>query len=303
MTTENIILLAILLVILLETSYIMYKIQRQQTRSKNTSVYVDTSVLIDGRILAIAETGFITAELVIPRSVISELQLLADGSDHEKRSRARNGLDIAQKLRECEAVTVTLLQDGAAKEGVDERLLQLAKKHGGMICTIDYNLNKVAQVEGIRVLNVNELAKNVRLLHLPGEVRSIELTQKGQDSHQGIGYIEDGTMVVVENASRYIGKTVDVEFIRALQTDAGKMMFAKMRNTTHDTKKATAKPNKSIKGRRTNERANVSPVSTRQSQAASPKSVKSRTHSSHKQTKKSSASSEDRLINLVENQR
>lgn len=230
MTTETITMLALLVVILIQTSYTLYKLHHQQVRSKNQAVYVDTSVLIDGRILPIAETGFITAELVIPRSVVGELQFLADGADHEKRARARHGLDIATKLRECESVTVTLLQDGVATRGVDERLLELAKKHSGMICTIDYNLNKVAQVEGIRVLNVNELAKNVRFFHLPGETRLIELTQKGQDSHQGIGYIEDGTMVVVEHASKYIGKKVEVEFVRALQTDAGKMMFAKLRS-------------------------------------------------------------------------
>lgn len=286
MTTENIILLALLLVILLQTSYLVYKISNQQMRSKNTSVYVDTSVLIDGRILAIAETGFITAELVIPRSVISELQLLADGSDHEKRARARHGLDIASKLRECDAVTVTLLQDGAARQGVDERLLQLAKKHGGMICTIDYNLNKVAQVEGIRVLNVNELAKNVRFSHLPGETRQIALTQKGQDSHQGVGYIEDGTMVVVENASKYIGKTVEVEFIRVLQTDAGKMMFAKMHTKSSEPK------TRSLRGRRPQNQEKKSSTLSRTSKHTKP--------SARRKPAARTESNEDRLINLID---
>lgn len=286
MTTENIILLALLLVILLQTSYLVYKISNQQMRSKNTSVYVDTSVLIDGRILAIAETGFITAELVIPRSVISELQLLADGSDHDKRARARHGLDIASKLRECDAVTVTLLQDGAARQGVDERLLQLAKKHGGMICTIDYNLNKVAQVEGIRVLNVNELAKNVRFSHLPGETRQIALTQKGQDSHQGVGYIEDGTMVVVENASKYIGKTVEVEFIRALQTDAGKMMFAKMHTKPSEPKI------RSVRGRR--------PQNQEQKGSAALRTSRHTKSSARRKATPRTETNEDRLINLID---
>lgn len=286
MTTENTALLAIAFVILLQTSYIVYKLQRQQARSKNNAVYVDTSVLIDGRILAIAETGFITAELVIPRSVVSELQLLADGADHEKRARARHGLDIATQLRECDSVTVTLLQDGAAKSGVDERLLELAKKHGGMICTIDYNLNKVAQVEGIRVLNVNELAKNVRFSHLPGETRSLMLTQKGQDSHQGVGYIEDGTMVVVEQASKYIGKSVEVEFIRALQTDAGKMMFARLANTPTATE--TKKRTHNNKGRRP--QANQSATSKSTTSAKTPKRTSA----------KSRETSEDRLLNLID---
>lgn len=290
MTTENTALLAIAFVILLQTSYIVYKLQRQQARSKNNAVYVDTSVLIDGRILAIAETGFITAELVIPRSVVSELQLLADGADHEKRARARHGLDIATQLRECDAVTVTLLQDGAAKNGVDERLLELAKKHGGMICTIDYNLNKVAQVEGIRVLNVNELAKNVRFSHLPGETRSLMLTQKGQDSHQGVGYIEDGTMVVVEQASKYIGRSVEVEFIRALQTDAGKMMFARLANTPvmADTKKRT----NTSRGRRPQAQTHQN-TNTTTKPTVSPKASK-RTFAKSRET------SEDRLLNLID---
>jgi hypothetical protein len=125
-------------------------------------------------------------------------------------------------------VNVEILQDGSkAEEGVDERLLNLAKKHGAAVCTIDYNLNKVAVVEGITVLNVNELAKSLRMAYLPGEKMLLELVQKGQDSHQGVGYLPDGTMVVVEHAHKSIGKTVEVEFIRSLQTAAGKMMFAK----------------------------------------------------------------------------
>jgi hypothetical protein len=125
-------------------------------------------------------------------------------------------------------VDVEILQDGSkAEEGVDERLLKLAKKRSGAICTIDYNLNKVAVVEGIAVLNVNELAQSLRMAYLPGEKILLELVQKGQDSHQAVGYLADGTMVVIEHASKYIGQTVEVEFIRSLQTAAGKMMFAR----------------------------------------------------------------------------
>ena len=125
-------------------------------------------------------------------------------------------------------VEVELLQDGSrATEGVDERLLALAKKHQAVICTLDYNLNKVAVVEGIMVLNINELAQALRMAHLPGEELMIEVVQKGQDSHQGVGYLPDGTMVVVEQANKLIGQTVRVEIVRSLQTAAGKMMFAK----------------------------------------------------------------------------
>ena len=128
-----------------------------------------------------------------------------------------------------DTVDVHLLQDGStAEEGVDERLLNLAKKHGGMICTIDYNLNKVAQVEGIRVLNINELAKSIRMEFLPGERQSLALIQKGQNAQQAVGYTADGTMVVVDGATKRIGTTVDVEIVRSIQTDAGRMLFAKL---------------------------------------------------------------------------
>lgn len=228
MDIEQLIIAAVLLVILGEVTYLVTKLPRQ-INSKKRMIFVDTSVLIDGRIVAVAKSGFIGDTLVIPRSVIGELQFLADNADHEKRSRARHGLDVVKELQEMVEVDVTILQDGSkAEEGVDERLLKLAKKHGGAaIATIDYNLNKVAVVEGIVVLNVNELAQSLRMAYLPGEKMLLELVQKGQDSHQGVGYLTDGTMVVVEHASSQIGKTIEIEFIRSLQTQAGKMMFAR----------------------------------------------------------------------------
>jgi len=186
-------------------------------------------VLIDGRIIAVAQSGFIGSELKIPRSVIGELQFLADNADNEKRSRARHGLDVVSELQKMPNVKVSIFQDGSrAEEGVDERLLKLAKKYHGSICTIDYNLNKVAVVEGIDVLNVNDLAMSLRMAYLPGEKMLLELTQKGQDGHQAVGHLTDGTMVVVEHANNQIGKSVEIEFIRSLQTAAGKMMFAKL---------------------------------------------------------------------------
>lgn len=228
MNNETIFILAVLIVLLVEVTYLVKKLPRSQNGSKKRMILVDTSVLIDGRIMSVAKTGFIGDLLVIPRSVIGELQFLADNADHEKRSRARYGLDVVKDLQEMEQVEVTILQDGSkAAEGVDERLLTLAKKHHAAICTIDYNLNKVAVVEGIVVLNINELAQNLRMSHLPGERIRIELVQKGQDSHQGVGYLPDGTMVVVEHAVKQIGEIVEIEFIRSLQTAAGKMMFAK----------------------------------------------------------------------------
>lgn len=222
-------IIILLLAIAVETTYLSVKTTRTSHRTGLTPVFVDTSVLIDGRIVAIAQSGFLSRPLYIPRSVVGELQFLADNADAEKRSRARHGLDIINQLQSLPQVQVIIFPDGVkAEEGVDNRLLSLAKKHAGSLCTIDYNLNKVAVVEGIEVLNVNDLAKTLRMAYLPGEKARIELTQKGNDQHQAVGHLEDGTMVVVEHAYKQIGSVVEVEFIRSLQTAAGKMMFAKL---------------------------------------------------------------------------
>lgn len=229
MQTTELLLVVAVLAILAEVTYLVVKLPRQTNlRKQGRPILIDTSVLIDGRIIAVAKSGFIGDTLVIPRSVIGELQFLADNADHDKRARARHGLDVVTELQNMSHLDVEILQDGSkAEEGVDERLLNLAKKHAAAICTIDYNLNKVAVVEGITVLNVNELAQSLRMAYLPGEKMLLELVQKGQDAHQGVGYLGDGTMVVVEHASKYIGQSIEIEFIRSLQTAAGKMMFAK----------------------------------------------------------------------------
>lgn len=228
METKDMALLAVTLVILAEVTYLLARLPKTSIKSKNRAILVDTSVLMDGRITSIASTGFIGGTFVIPRSVIGELQFLADNADADKRSRARHGLDVVTELQRMEGIDVEILQDGSkATEGVDERLLSLAKRHSGVILTLDYNLNKVAVVEGITVLNINELAQSLRMSHLPGEQILIDLTQKGQDSHQAVGHLADGTMVVVEQSSSMIGQQVLVEVVRSLQTAAGKMMFAK----------------------------------------------------------------------------
>lgn len=227
----EIIIIATLLVIAAETTYLVVAqtIKFKHSKKQHMPIFVDTSVLIDGRIISIAESGFITSTLFIPRSVVGELQFLADNADTEKRSRARHGLDIVKELQSMANVQVEIFNDGTkAEEGVDNRLLKLAKEYNGAICTIDFNLNKVAQVEGIPVLNVNDLAKTLRMAYLPGEKIKLELTQKGNDQHQAVGHLDDGTMVVVEHASSHIGKVVEIEFIRGLQTAAGKMMFARL---------------------------------------------------------------------------
>jgi rRNA-processing protein FCF1 len=220
----------ILVVIFIETTILVLKNNdRILVGGGRRRVFVDTSSLIDGRILAVAHTGFIGDELVVSRSVLSELQLLADGSDSDKRARARYGLDVVAELQKISGLKVTIWRDEPfVSEGVDNRLIKLAKKHGGLIMTNDFNLNKVAVVEGITVLNINDLAQSLRSAFLPGESLELELVQKGSEAGQAIGYLPDGTMVVVEDASGGIGKSVRVEFIRYLQTSAGKMMFAKV---------------------------------------------------------------------------
>jgi len=226
----EIVIIALLLVIMFEVTYLVaVNTKRLSHKKEIRPIFVDTSVLIDGRIIAVARSGFISGKLSIPRSVIGELQYLADNADNEKRFRARHGLDVVAELQQMDSVKVDIFQDGSrAEEGVDERLLKLAKKYHGSICTIDYNLNKVALVEKINILNVNDLAMSLRMAYLPGEKMLLELTQKGQDAHQAVGHLSDGTMVVVEHANNRIGHIVEIEFIRSLQTAAGKMMFAKL---------------------------------------------------------------------------
>ena len=230
--TIELLLVAVTLVILGEVTYLLTKLPRSSIKSRQRAILLDTSVLIDGRILGIAKSGFMGGTLVIPRSVVGELQFLADNGDPDKRTRARYGLDVVSELQSMPGVEVELLQDGSrAKEGVDNQLLKLAKENNSAICTIDFNLNKVAVVEGIQVLNINELAQGLRMAHLPGETMLVELVQKGQDNHQAVGYLPDGTLVVVEQASSQIGQTVQVEVTRSLQTAAGKMMFARKAET------------------------------------------------------------------------
>ena len=241
----EIIILILLLVIAAEVTYLAAESYRKNRPVNQAPIFVDTSVLIDGRIVAIAESGFIARPLYIPRSVVGELQFLADNSDSEKRTRARHGLDVINQLQSIATVDVVIFADGVrAEEGVDNRLLELATSHNGALCTIDYNLNKVAVVQGIQVLNVNELAKTLRMAYLPGEKMKIELSQKGNESHQAVGHLPDGTMVVVEHAHKLIGSIVEVEFIRALQTAAGKMMFAKVVQSVAGSKSQVRKANR-----------------------------------------------------------
>lgn len=204
------------------------KMYNKRQPKKTTRVLLDTSAIMDGRVVEVVRSGFVPGELLVPRFVIAELQLLADKSDHTKRERARYGLSVIQQLQDSRHAELKIISDDIANEsGVDEKLVQLALRTGSMLYTTDYNLLKVAEIEGVRVLNINELAQNLRPSRLPGERAEIKIVQKGQEKSQGVGYLEDGTMVVVEKAGRMQGKMVPVEFTRNLQTTAGRMMFAK----------------------------------------------------------------------------
>lgn len=217
----------VLLAILAETSYLTYRITRKATTNKG-DILLDTSVLIDGRILAIARSGLMSSRLIVTRSVIRELQFMADKADHDKRERARYGLEVIEKLQELSGTTVEVREDGTTSEhGVDEQLIILAQKTGAKLCTIDYNLNKAARVQSVEIVNINELAHALRVIHLPGERIEVQLVQAGQEKKQAVGYLDDGTMVVVDDSRDMIGQSVAVELTRVLQTTAGRMMFAK----------------------------------------------------------------------------
>ena len=206
--------------------YLLWQKNNESQKIKNQMV-VDTSGLIDGRIIEIVGSGFVPPRLIIPQFVVAELQFLADQGDAYKRERARYGLDVVRRLQDMRQTEV-VIKPGMAKgiKEVDDKLVALAKKSGALLYTTDFNLNQVAQIEGVRVLNVNELAQGLRAMHLPGERGEIKITQIGQDRTQGVGYLEDGTMVVVEQAAKKLNQHVQVEFTRMLQTQAGKMMFA-----------------------------------------------------------------------------
>lgn len=192
---------------------------------------VDTSVLIDGRIADIAASGFITGTLIVAPSVIGELHKLADLGDNLKRGRGRRGLDILAKLQKEKKVKVEILaKDDPSGAGVDEKLVKLAADLRGKLLTVDWNLNKVASVRKIAVLNINELANAVKTAVLPNERLMITIRNMGREKDQGVGYLSDGTMVVVEAGASLIGKEVEVSVQKVLQTAAGKMVFARIAN-------------------------------------------------------------------------
>lgn len=196
---------------------------------------LDTSVIIDGRIVDVAATGIFESRIMVPRFVLNELQTVADSSDALKRSRGKRGLDVLQKLQSLGRIELhiwdgTLLGETGA-QGVDQKLLLLAKQENGRVITNDFNLNKVAVLQGVQVLNLNDLAKAVKPVVLPGEGLDVRVIKPGEAPQQGVGYLEDGTMVVVEGARRRVGATLHVTVTNSVQTSAGRMIFARLDQT------------------------------------------------------------------------
>lgn len=221
------IIFVICLVILAETTFLVMK-KYHTLGSSRRKVYVDTSALIDGRILNIARAGFIDGDLIVLKSVLRELQLLADGRDSEKRARARAGLETVSELERVVNINTEIIDDGEGRKKVDDELLKYARETKGAVLTLDYNLIKVAEAEKIETLNINDLALAVRTEFLPGEKIKLKITEKGANRGQGVGHLQDGTMVVVDKAAGKVGKELTVEFVRFHETSAGKIVFARI---------------------------------------------------------------------------
>lgn len=211
--------------------------------SKQSFKILDTSVIIDGRIADIAETGFLDGILVVPQFVLRELQLVADSADSMKRNRGRRGLDVLQRIQKMAHLNVQLIEEDFPNvKEVDLKLIELARLYDCKVVTNDFNLNKVAQLHGVSVLNINELANSLKPIVLPGEIMRVFILKEGKEYNQGVAYLDDGTMVVVDNAKRMISKTVDITVTSVLQTTAGKMIFGRFDERVHHVYDKAAPP-------------------------------------------------------------
>jgi uncharacterized protein YacL len=200
---------------------------------------LDTSVIIDGRIADIADTGFMEGNLMVPRFVLDELQYIADSSDSLKRARGRRGLDILNRMQRSSGIYIDVVDHDFPKiKGVDAKLVALAKKTNGKILTNDFNLNKVAELQGIKILNVNELANALKPVVLPGELMTVKIIKDGKEPGQGVGYLDDGTMIIVDNAQKYQGMSVEALVTSVLQTTAGRMIFSELKSVMAEKKPA-----------------------------------------------------------------
>ena len=198
--------------------------------SRHLPKLLDTSVIIDGRIADLCETGFLEGALIVPKFVLKELQYIADSPDDLKRLRGRRGLDILQRIQKQNRLRVEFLDTDIDRMDVDSKLVELALKMHAKIVTNDFNLSKVAQLRGIEVLNINHLANSLKSAVLPGEMMQVQILREGKSQGQGIAYMDDGTMVVIENARQFIGKEVNVAVTSVLQTTAGRMVFTEIRD-------------------------------------------------------------------------
>jgi len=218
------VILISLIIIVLQA--IIYK--KKLAKAELSKKLLDTSVIIDGRICDIAKTGFLEGVLIVPKFVLQELQLIADSSDNMKRSKGRRGLDVLNELRKVKGMTVEILdKDYKGTNKVDEKLVGVAKEIGAKIITNDYNLNKIAEIQGIEVLNINDLSNAIKPTFLPGEKIVVKIVKEGKEKDQGIAYLNDGTMIVVDGARKMINRKIEIVITNVLQTDAGKMIFAK----------------------------------------------------------------------------
>lgn len=207
----------------------IFRLFRGQGVEENLKI-LDTSVIIDGRIADVCESGFLEGIFVIPQFILQELQHIADSPDPVKRARGRRGLDILHKIQKMSNITVKIVEEDFPKiKEVDSKLVALAKLLNAKVITNDFNLNKVAELQGISVLNINELANALKPVVLPGESINVFILKEGKEYNQGVAYLDDGTMVVIENARRLIGKNADVTVTSVLQTTAGRMIFSKLK--------------------------------------------------------------------------
>lgn len=200
--------------------------KKKEEKAYENPIVVDTSALIDGRVADVVENGFLYGTLIVPRLVLLELQHIADAANALRRGKGRRGLDILEKIRKSKQVKVVIYKNGEVEgKSTDEKLLTIAKSFKAKIMTTDFNLNKVATVSGIKTLNINELVNSLKTTLLPGEPLTVKVIQAGKEKSQGVGYLEDGTMIVVENGARYSGQEVQTKVLRVLQTAAGRMIF------------------------------------------------------------------------------
>lgn len=213
-----------------ELNSITSRIFSQKTPINESYKILDTSVIIDGRIADICESGFIEGILQIPQFILKELQQIADSSDSLKRNRGRRGLDVLQKIQKMKNIKVEIhdLDFPHIKE-VDRKLIEFAKSLGGKVLTNDYNLNKIAELQGVVVLNINELANALKPVVLPGEIMHVYILKEGKEAGQGVAYLDDGTMVVVDHGKKYMGQSMDVVVTSVLQTTAGRMIFTRLK--------------------------------------------------------------------------